>query len=269
MNQTIQAPSGVLEDKPNHARIYDYFLGGYHNFEVDRVLAEQLLKVLPVARLSAMANRALLRRLVQFLVAQGIDQLLDIGSGLPTVGNVHEVAQTANPAARVVYVDIDPVAVAHSQAILKGNHNAAAIQGDVRQPDQILNHPEVRRLIDLSRPAGILLIAILHIVTDDQLAYGAVRVLRDALAPGSYLAVAHATNESSSNEAVQQAVKTGRAVSDSKMRTRAEVERFFEGLELVEPGLVYVPLWRPEGPDDVCFDQPDRSLSYAGVGRKP
>jgi hypothetical protein len=269
MNQDIQASSGVLADKPNHARVYDYLLGGYHNFEVDRIVGEQVIKILPDARLSSMANRAFLRRLVHFLVEQGIDQLLDIGSGLPTVGNVHEVAQTANPATHVVYVDIDPVAVAHSQAILKGNPNATAIHGDVRQPDQILNHPEVQRLIDLSKPVGILLVAILHVITDDQLAYDAVRVLRNALAPGSYLAVAHATSESSSKQAVQEAMNTARVVTVSKMRTRAEIERFFEGLEFVEPGLVYVPLWRPEGPDDVLYDCPDRSLCFAGVGRKP
>jgi SAM-dependent methyltransferase len=256
-------------DKPSPARIYDYLLGGYHNFEVDRIMAERVLKVLPYARLSAMINRAFLRRVVRFLMAQGIDQLLDIGSGIPTVGNVHQVAQTANPAARVVYVDIDPIAVAHSQAILNNNPNATAIHGDMRQPDQILNHPEVRRLLDFAKPMGLLLIAILHMVTDDQRVYDAVRVLRDALAPGSYLVICHPTNESSEKEAVQRAMNVGRSASDSKMRTRAEIERFFDGLELVEPGLVHTPSWRPEGPDDVFLDSPDRALGLAGIGRKP
>ena len=269
MNQNMEAPLGVPLDRPSHARIYDYLLGGYHNFEIDRIVAEQVIKVLPDARLSALINRAFLRRVVHFLIAQGIDQFLDIGSGLPTVGNVHLVAQAANPAARIVYVDIDPIAVAHSLAILKDNPKATAIQADVRQPDQILNHPEVRRLLDFGKPLGLLLIAILHTVTDDQRAYDAVRVLRDALAPGSYLAICHATNESSAREAIQQAMNVARAASDSKMRTRAEIERFFEGLELVEPGVVYVPSWRPEGPDDLFLDCPDRSLGLAGIGRKP
>jgi hypothetical protein len=267
MNQDAQMLPGI-SDKPSHARIYDYLLGGYHNFEVDRVMAERILKALPDARLSAMVNRAFLRRAVHFLIAQGIDQLLDIGSGLPTVGNVHQVAQTANPAARVVYVDIDSIAVTHSLAILKDNPLATAIQGDVCEPDQILNHPQVRGLLDLSKPVGLLLIAMLHTITDDQRAYGAVRTFRDALAPGSYGAIAMATSECSSSEAVQQAMIIGRVASDSKMRTRAEIELFFDGLELVEPGLVYTPLWRPEGPDDIFLDCPDRSLVLAGIGRK-
>jgi SAM-dependent methyltransferase len=148
-------------ERPSPARIYDYFLGGYHNFEADRVVAEKFRKLLPEVPLYMRANRAFLRRVVRCLTDSGIDQFLDIGSGIPTVGNVHEVAQAINPAARVVYVDIDPVAVRQSEEILRGNANATAIQGDLRQPEKILEHPEVRRMLTFDKPVAVLLMAIL------------------------------------------------------------------------------------------------------------
>jgi hypothetical protein len=262
-------PDDVPLDKPSPARIYDYLLGGSHNFEVDRLTAEKVITVNPDARLIMHANRAFLRRVVRFLIEQGIDQFLDIGSGIPTVGNVHEVAQAVNPSARIIYVDIDPVAVRHSEAILEDNPNAVVVQADARQPDQIMSHPEIRRLLDLSRPAAVLLIALLHFVTNDQEAFGLVRILRDALAPGSYLAISHATNESLPREVVEQSEKLyERSTNPAKARSRAQIERFFDGLELLEPGLVYAPLWRPESPDDLFLDQPERSANLVGVGYK-
>jgi len=249
--------------------MYDYYLGGYHNFEVDRQAAEQVLALSPDSRLAAHANRAFLRRAVAYLVAQGIEQFLDIGSGIPTAGNVHEIAQRANPAARVVYVDSDPVAVRHSEAILAGNPHAGVIQADARYPEQILDHAETRRRLDFSRPVGVLLVAILHFVPDDTEAYRSVRVLRDAAVAGSYVVISHATNENLPREVVDQAEKLyARSTNPAKARRRAEIERFFDGLEMVEPGLVYVPLWRPESPDDLLLDQPERSLIIGGVGYK-
>jgi SAM-dependent methyltransferase len=262
-------PDGISIDKPSPARIYDYLLGGYHNFEADRIVAESMIEIYPDMRLGAQAGRAFLRRVVKFLVAQDIDQFLDIGSGIPTVGNVHEVAQAGNPTARVVYVDIDPVAIAHSRAILQDNPNATAIRGDLRQPDQVLTHAEVRNLLDLDQPVGVLLISVLHYLTDDDEAYGAVRALRDAVAPGSYLAIGHASFEGAERETYERVSDDYRkSTADNKMRSYAQIQQFFEGFELIEPGLVRPPLWRPEGPDDVFLDQPERLMGFGGVGRK-
>ena len=270
MDTKTWVPDGTPLDKPNPARIYDYYLGGYHNFEVDRLISDKMNEMCPGMRLSGHANRAFLRRVVEFLAAQGVDQFLDIGSGLPTLGNVHEIAQRANPAARVVYVDIDPVAVAHSQAILVDNPNAIAIPGDVHQPDQILNHAVVQELLDFSQPMGMLLLTVVNYVVDDEKAYSIVRTLRDALAPGSYIAISHFSYDDvprEISEPMQQL--TARSVVASQARSHAEILPLFDGLELLEPGLVRLPLWRPEGPDDVLLDEPERALGWAGVGRKP
>ncbi|MBM4464806.1 MAG: hypothetical protein FJ014_04440 [Chloroflexi bacterium] len=269
MNTDAWMPGGVALDRPSAARIYDYALGGYHNFEIDRLMAEKLFALYPDARLAAQACRAFLRRVVNFLATQGIDQFLDIGSGIPTVGNVHEVAQNANPAARVVYMDIDPVAVAHSKAILKDNPNATAIRGDVRQPEQILNHVEVRSLLDFSKPMAVLLLTMLHFVTDDDQAIGTVRTLRHALVPGSYIAISHGTYDNAPSEVIKQVEEIGKGTpTPPKYRSQAQIRELFEELEVVEPGLVYLSLWRPEGPDDVFLDWPERSLTWGGVGRK-
>jgi len=248
--------------------MYDYFLGGGHNFAVDRDAAEQLFAIFPDLPLVAQANRAVLRRAVQYLVRQGIKQFIDIGSGIPTAGNVHEVAQRADPEARVVYVDVEPVAVVHSQAILQGVPNTVAIQGDARQPNDVLNHPDVLRLIDLSQPIGVLLVSVLHFVPDDVEATDIVRSLRDAMPSGSYLVITHATTDKveTSWEKIEKVYQG--TTSPFHFRTRDQVAGFFEGLEMVEPGLVYLPLWRPESDDDLLLDQPDRTSGYAGVGRK-
>lgn len=261
---------GVSLDRPSPARMYDYFLGGYHNLAIDREVGDKALEIYPDGRLAAHAARAFLRRVVNFLTGQGIDQFLDIGSGIPTVGNVHQVAQKANPAARVVYVDIDPVAVTHSKAILADNANAGVIRGDVRQPEDILDHDEVKDMLDFDRPMGLLLLTMLHFVTDLDLAYRSVRTLRDALASGSYIAISHGTYDNAPPGVVEQMEKlTAGATGATQYRSHAQIRGFFEGLELIEPGLVHIPLWRPEGPDDVFFDEPERVLVFGGVGRKP
>jgi S-adenosyl methyltransferase len=257
-------------ERPSPARIYDYLLGGYHNFEVDRVVAEKFRKALPDIPLYMQANRAFLRRVVSYLIDSGVDQFLDIGSGIPTVGNVHVVAQAINPAARVVYVDIDPVAVRQSEEILKGNANAIAIQGDLRRPEAILEHPDVRRMLAFDKPVAVLLMAILLFVTEDEDAYRTVSTLRNALAPGSYIAISHPTGDNIPQEQIEQGKDAYRATGiPVNIRSFDKVKRFFEGLDLVEPGLVYISRWRPEGPDDLYFDQPESSGYYGGVGRKP
>ncbi len=237
---------------------------------VDRLAADRLAETNPDVRLASWVNRAFLRRCVQFLVEQGIDQFLDIGSGIPTVGNVHEIAQAANPSARVVYVDIDPIAVAHSQAMLRGNPHAVAIRADARQPDQILAHTEVRRLLDWSKPAAVLFVAVLHLLPDDEQAYRAVVTLRDVLAAGSYVAVSHPSYEDASPSLLQQVNKlTESSASRYQYRTLAKIGRFFDGLDLVEPGLVHTPLWRPESAQDLFVNEPQRAFCFAGVGLKP
>jgi SAM-dependent methyltransferase len=269
MSNETWTPDDAAQDRPSPARVYDYLLGGFHNFEIDRLTAEKVLLITPHLRLTAQISRAFLRRAVRYLAEQGIDQYLDIGSGIPTAGNVHEVAQSANPAARIVYVDIDPIAVAHSRAILVANPRATAIREDVRAPDHILRDPEVTKLLDFGRPIAIVLATVMHYVPDDAQAYAAVRRLREAMAPGSFLVIAHGTPEMQTADREKQLAEAIQRITTTKVRTADEILLFFEGLELVEPGLVLTPLWRPEGPDDVGLDTPELSLSLVGVGRKP
>jgi hypothetical protein len=263
------APRGVDLDRANAARMYDYFLGGHHNFEVDRKAAEAAIAVWPDMPLIMQANRAFLHRAVRFLIAEGVDQFLDVGSGIPTVGNVHEVAQESGRAARVVYLDHDPVAVAHSRAILRDNTQATIVEADARQPERILNHPDTSRLLDLSRPIGVLVVSVLHFIPDDDEAHHLVRTLRDAIAPGSYLVISHASDDNLSRDTIEQMQRIySRTPTPIKARSGAEIARFFEGLELVEPGLVAIPLWRPDAPDDLFVDEPARCPGYAGIGRR-
>lgn len=266
----MSSPSWPLDPdaRPSVARMYDYLLGGHHNFPADRAAAEQMVALMPDFPLIMAANRAFLRRAVTFLLSEGITQFLDIGSGIPTVGNVHEVAQAARPDARVVYVDIDPVAVTHSAALLAGNPDAAFIRADARQPDQILGHPDVRGMLDFREPIGVLLVAFLHFVPDDDEATQIVQRLSDATAPGSYVAISHAIHTYATDVEGRGVEVYGRSNTPITLRSPERVRRFYEPLELVEPGLVPIPLWRPEGSDDIFLNDPARSGMLAGVGRK-
>ncbi|MFN2243053.1 MAG: SAM-dependent methyltransferase [Anaerolineae bacterium] len=255
-------------DRPSAARIYDYYLGGYHNFEVDRKICSMMLEICPDLRPNAVVNRAFMQRAVTFMLDEGIDQFLDLGSGIPTVGNVHETAQAANPEARVVYVEIDPVAVAHGRAMLADDAQATIIRADIRDAETILAHAEVKELLDFERPLGLLQVAILHFLVDDEEAYQVVRTFSDALAPGSFMAISHSTSEFTVPGIERLAELFGQA-SAIKRRSSAQVLRFFEGFELLEPGLLLAPLWRPEGPDDLFLSEPERSFTVAGVGYKP
>lgn len=269
MEHESWAPPEVDVERANVARIYDALLGGSHNFAVDRDVASALTSIEPAARDAARANRAFLGRAVRFLVDAGIRQFLDIGSGVPTSGNVHEIAQEAAPESRVVYVDVDPVAIAHSRSILAGNDRAAIVQGDLREPEVILGHPDVRRLIDFDQPVAVLLVAVLHFITDEEDPGESIERLRAAMAPGSYLTVSHGTLDGRSTQVVEAVKKLySRASAPGRSRDHASVAAFFDGFELVDPGLVYLPLWRP-GDDDVPFADPAQSCGYAGVGRLP
>lgn len=261
------APDTVDVDVPSGARVYDYFLGGAHNFAVDRQLADNIAAMTPDVGDTMRANRAFLRRVVRFLVEQGITQFLDIGSGIPTVGNVHEVARRANPQARVVYVDIDPIAVAHSQAILGDDPHTTVIQGDARDVDAVLDHPETRRLLDLDRPVAVLLLGVLHFIPDADHPERIVARLREAVAPGSYIALVNVTHEDQPPEVIEAQKLSGRTGTPIYLRSRADLTRQLDGLTLVEPGLVHIPRWRPDSALDVD-GRPERFGALAGVGRK-
>jgi hypothetical protein len=255
--------------RANVARVYDYLLGGSHNFLADQDLGRSMAAVEPNVRVFARANREFLGQVVRFLCDAGVSQFLDIGSGIPTQGNVHEVAQRASPAARVAYADIDPVAVAHSKAILAGNDHATAVRGDLREPEAILSEPAIRQLIDFTRPVGLLLVSVLPFVADSDDPWRQVATLRDALAPGSYVALCHGTADG--NPARMQAlgkVYTSSVPAPVDGRSRADILRFFDGFELVEPGLVYISQWRPGGPAAELTAK-SHVWGLVGVGRKP
>jgi S-adenosyl methyltransferase len=262
------APEGIDIERPSAARIYDYWLGGSHNFAVDREVARQVTAMVPDTALIMQGNRAFLHRAVRHLVDVGIRQFLDIGSGIPTLGNVHEVAQKATSEARVVYVDVDPVAVAHSRHILAGNERAVVIQGDLRRPEHILAHPDVRSLLDFGQPMALLMLAVMHFIPDADDPKAIIGRFSEALAPGSYLVLSHGTADGMSREAANRWVDLfTRTPTPAVPRTREAVEGLFDGFDLVEPGLVWSPLWRPEHPDEVG-DHPERAAAYVGVGRK-
>ncbi|MFJ4282421.1 SAM-dependent methyltransferase [Streptomyces massasporeus] len=269
MERPAWAPRSIDISVPSVSRMYDYYLGGSHNFEVDREAARRAMEFMPGLPKVMQANRAFMRRAVRYAAGQGISQFLDIGSGIPTFGNVHEVAQAASPGARVMYVDHDPVAVAHSQAVLEGNLDAGVVAADLRKPQEILRSPEVERLIDLNQPVALLLVAILHFVEDEDDPYGAVAELREALAPGSLLVLTHASYEGIPlpQERAGGAVDVYEDIRNPLiMRSREEIARFFEGYDMVEPGLVAMPHWRPDtAPED---EDPYAFSGFAGVGRK-
>jgi SAM-dependent methyltransferase len=271
MDRPDWAPAGIDPDTPSAARVYDYCLGGSHNFAADRAVAEAINAAVPEGPLIARANRAFLHRAVRYLISAGIRQFLDIGSGIPTAVNVHEVAQRAAPGARVVYVDLDPVAVAHSQAMLAGNPDAAAVHADARHPRTILAHRQVRSLLNFNQPIAVMLVAVLHLIGDADDPAGITAQLADAVVPGSYLAISHLTGEGRPEEDVAKVEESiGRTATPLTVRTRAQIAEMFAGLGLVEPGLVWVPLWHPDSPGDLDgFDNhPERSGVLGGIGHK-
>jgi S-adenosyl methyltransferase len=251
---------------PNVARIYDYLLGGKDNFEVDRAAAEQILTAIPGGSGPARMNRAFLGRAVQFLAAErGIRQFLDIGSGLPTAPNVHEIAKQVSPDARVVYVDIDPVVVLHAQAILADRtKGVAAVRGDLRDPAGITASPHVRELIDFGEPVAVLLFAMLHFVPDADDPRALLARFRDVMAPGSALALSHVSDDNVDEEAGQRARAVYQGASAPiTPRSRARIEGFFDGFDLLPPGVAGISYWPEPDPDGAA------PLFYGGVAVKP
>jgi hypothetical protein len=257
-------PSDMNVAVPSAARVYDYLLGGAHNFDADRTVGEKVLAVQPSGRQIARSNRAFMSRSVRFMVNNGIRQFLDLGSGIPTVGNVHEIAQHADPDCRIVYVDYDPVAVAHSQLILDGNPLAVVVDADLTQPQSVLRNSTIRNFLDFSKPIGLLMVAVFHFVPDDKHPAEIVAKYVDAIPAGSYVAISHLTADQMAEEmaGVVEAMKNSR--DPMYFRSYADVAALFAGLDVVEPGVVSAPLWRKDYGEDL-----DQEGVYAGVGRKP
>jgi hypothetical protein len=254
--------------KANVARVYDYWLGGDHNFQADRDLARTIIALDPNFRTAVRANRAFVGRAVRYLAGQaGIRQFLDIGSGIPTENNVHQVAQDTAPGSRVVYVDNDDIAVAHSRLILADNPDATVIQADLREPDKILADPETQLLLDFTQPVAVLMVAVMHFVPDDAQAADILTTFRDALAPGSYLVICHNCKDERPGLASSfENVYNSRVTAQLRFRTRDEIASLCEGFTIVDPGLVWIPQWRPDSPDDVPAD-PENYWGLVGVAR--
>jgi hypothetical protein len=254
--------------------MYDYFLGGTNNFEADRQLGDRLKALVPEIGDSAWANRSFHQRAARWIAERGIRQFIDIGAGLPTQGNTHDLVRQVTPGARVVYVDNDPMVLAHGTALLGEPENTKIIMADLRDPEAVLNHPDLRELIDFDEPIGLLMTGVMYFVADASDPWGLVARYLAAIAPGSYLALSHLTADSKPVRAVEESVDVyARGTESINFRSKAEVERFFERLELVEPYqgagpvVTHVGLWGAEDP--VLADTDDSRWLYCGVARRP
>ncbi|HEY2064086.1 MAG TPA: SAM-dependent methyltransferase [Amycolatopsis sp.] len=275
-----QAPEGVDLERPNAARIYDWFLGGTANWAIDREFGERAVKTFPTIKSIAQLGRQFLGRGVEYMARQGIDQFLDLGSGVPTVGNVHEIAVSVNPDARCVYVDNEPVAVAHSQILLEREGVAdrhAVLHGDLRQPGDIWPRALDTGVLDPKRPIGLIMCGVLYFVGPDEDAPGIVRKYLSLLPSGSYFLASHLTNDGvkapdgESRDEIQEQYK--QSSTPFYHRTREEFAEFFEGLELVKPGITWIPEWHPDEAAERLINRIAEDPSFSGglgaMGRKP
>jgi S-adenosyl methyltransferase len=268
--RTLERGRPVDDERPSTSRVYDYFLGGENHFAADRALAARLAESLPDIGAIMRENRAFLHRAVTFLLDAGIHQFLDLGSGIPNVSNVHQVAQRRDHHARVVYVDIDPTAVDRSRRLLAGNADAAVIRADFRDPPAVLDHPEVQRLIDLSAPVAILILGVLHDLPDSDDPAGILAQFRDRLVPGSFLALTQGSTgvRRDTGSQATSAYNVGYAGGAPRLtlRDRAQTLTFFTGFDLVAPGLVFVEDWRPDLPS--APDSDPRAAASAIPGHR-
>jgi hypothetical protein len=274
MTEAERVPPGVDPSTPSPARLYDYYLGGHNNFQVDRDAAEQMRTLMPELSDAAWANRGFHQRAARWIAERGVRQFIDIGSGLPTTGNTHEVVQAADPGIRVVYVDNDPMVAAHTRELLTDNGSTTFILADLREPDSVLGNAELREHLDFEAPIGLLMTSVVHFVADGSDPWGLMARYLAALAPGSYLALSHATMDKLPPRMVEAGLEMyARAAEMLYPRSRAEVERFFDGLELVPPyqgaeaAVAYVGLWGAEDPE--AADSDGSRVLYCGVARRP
>lgn len=274
MSEPENVPPGVDLDKASPARLYDYYLGGKDNYPIDREAAERIRAVVPELEDIAWANRGFLQRAVHRLAALGIRQFIDVGAGLPTQNNTHQVAQAVDPAARVLYADNDPMVLAHARALLAGFPDTAAITADLREPEELLGQPAVRELIDFTQPVALLLVAVLHFIGDEDDPRGLIGRYLDALPPGSYLALSHGTADHQAPQALR--VIDGvysKATANAFFRTRDEIAGFFDGLELLPPhegsapGVAFSGDWGADDPES--SDSDGSRWVYCGVARVP
>jgi hypothetical protein len=265
--ESVPGPIGPLQ--PNLARVYDYLLGGKDNFAADRAVGDRIIATVPAVQMGVLAQRAVLGRVVRYLVGEaGIKQLIDIGAGLPTAENVHEIAQRYARGTRVVYVDNDPVVLVHARALLAGTPATIAVNADLRHPAGIIWHPEVRKHLDWRQPIGVLLCGILHYIVDSENPGALVKSLCDALPSGSYVFIHHLISSDDRAAAdLQAAMKDG--LGRTEFRSHDQVLGLFDNLELVQPGLVLVSEWRPDRHLPSASDFPVLRLACAGLGRKP
>jgi hypothetical protein len=265
-DKTDEWKSGIDTTRPSIARAYDVVLRGKDNFEVDRAFVDEIAKVVPEIYDVATYNRQILARGVRHLVGAGITQFLDLGSGLPAAQNTHQVAQEANPQSKVVYVDNDPMVLAHGRALLAENEKTAVVTSDLRDPATILADPAVKRLIDLGRPVGLMLVGVLHHLNDSEDPQGIVDAYMAAVPSGSHLFITHFC--ASTREAQDAESKYLTLLGTGRFRTPEEITAFFDGFDLLEPGVVPLPLWRPEAPAPATLTV-GHQLMYGGIARKP
>ena len=274
MSEAEEAPPGVDPTTPTTARLYDFYLGGSANFAADRAMAQRMHELVPEVSEGAWANRGFHQRAALWMAERGIRQFLDLGAGLPTQGNTHEVVLKHAPDARVVYMDVDPMVSAHAAALLTGGESTVFIQADLRDPDAVLSSPELRKLIDLAEPVGLLMTAVMHFVTDADDPWSVVGRYVAALAPGSYVALSHLTLDSKPRRAVEGGSQLyDRMPENVALRSKADIARFFDGLEIqppyegAEPDLTFVGTWGAV--DAELADSDGSRWLYCAVARRP
>ncbi len=255
-------------ERPNAARMYDYYLGGAANVSVDRMAAEEVIRAVPDTVYCARANRAFLGRVVRHLADSGVDQFLDLGSGIPTAGNVHEVAQRSNPQSRTVYVDVESVAVSYARDLLRDEPNVTIVHADIRDPAAVLSAPQLTDVLDLERPVAVLAMAVLHAMSDADDPAGFLAQYRDACAPGSYLGISHLSPLTFDAEQRRRSEEVyEKTPTPVVFREREQIAEFLQGYELIDPGLVLLPKWRPV--ERISEADARRANSYGAVGRLP
>jgi S-adenosyl methyltransferase len=255
--------------QPHISRVYDYLLGGKDNYAIDRAVGDRIIATEPTIEIGVRAQRAVLGRVVRYLVAEaGLRQLIDIGSGLPTAENVHQIAQRIAPECRVIYVDNDPVVLSHARALLTDDVATVAVAGDLREPKALLDDPEVRAHLDFSQPIGLLLCGILHHLLDSEDPRGLTQALIEALPSGSYMFIHHLLDSGDPAAAELQAIMQA-GMARGQFRTREQIAAMFGDLELVPPGLVIVPEWRPDAATLSAKHHPVLKMACVGVARKP